>query len=157
MNPPKNKYFNYVIDTAAQLLPDIPLDFTGYDELIDELKTFEFSDTNRAWEISQKCNAWCEYISDIKAVIHQKLADAETDKKVIISLASSKADDKKVANGDRLANKDPDVVKIRKYRNFLEALLQLLEDKHQFLIQSHYFTKMTCDWSLKCTSNNTNK
>lgn len=156
MNPPKNKYFNYMIKTGTELLPDVSLDFTGYDELIESLKQFNYSDTASAWEISQQCNAWCEYIADLKAIIHQKLADAETDKKVVISIASSKADDKKVANGDRLANKEPEVVKIRKYRNFLEALLQLLEDKHQFLIQSHYFTRMTCDWSTKCT-NNTNK
>lgn len=153
MNPPKNQYFNYMIETANSLDLGFSLDFTGYEALIESLKSFKYEDTKRAWEISQECNAWCEYIADLKAIIQQKLADAETDKKEIIADASSRADDKKVANGDRLANKDPEVVKIRKYRNFLEALLQLLEDKHQFLVQSHYFTRMTCEWSTRCSTN----
>lgn len=156
MNPPKNKYFDQMIKMANEANLGLCFDFTGYEQLVDQLKNFKLADTESAWEISQQCNAWCEYIADLKALVQQKLADAETDKKLIIAEASAKADDKKVANGDRLANKDSNVVQIRKYRNFLEALLQLLEDKHQFLIQSHYFARMTCDWSVKCLTN-TNK
>lgn len=152
MNPPKNIYFEQLLKNVEKPCKErgIILDFTGYDDLVERLKNFTIDNLNEAWEISKECNAWCEYFGDIKAIIQQELANIEADKKSIISASSVKADSAKVANGERLANSDPEVVAIRKKRNSFEALLGLLEDKLQFLIQSHYFARSTCDWSQKC-------
>lgn len=149
MIPPKNKYFEQLLKAAEKTCAEqgIILDFTGYDDLIEKLKNFKIDDTKMAWQIAQECNAWCEYIGDIKAVIKRELADAETDKKSVISKASTAADSVKVANGERLANGNAEVVSIRKKRNMLEALYDMLEDKLNFLIQSHYFARLTCEWS----------
>lgn len=154
MNPPKNFYFNKLLKAAEGVCKqhDIVLNFDGYDDLIAKLQNFNFNNSSEAWEIAKECNAWCEYIGDIKAVIKQELANAETDKKAIISKVSTEKDPSKVANGERLANSCEDVVAIRKQRNTFEALYEMLDDKLQFLIQSHYFARATCEWSNKCST-----
>ena len=149
MQPPVNKYFTSMIERSKDVCQKygIYIDFQGYDDLIEKLKNLKFGDFEKAWELSKECNAWCEYIGDCKSSVNMALLNAETDKKSIVSAVSSKADKNKVANGERLANADKDVVNIRKERNQLEALLKLLEDKQQFLIQSHYFARLTCNWT----------
>lgn len=64
-----------------------------------------------------------------------------------VATASANADSNKVANGDRLANKDDAVISIRKKRNCIESLCELLDSKIQFLERSHYLCKKTFEWN----------
>lgn len=127
----------------------LTLNFDGYQETINRYERMNKSNINDVWEIGQELNAWSEYLSDLRAVVSHLLKDTETEKKSIIAMASINADTSKVANGNRLANRDTAVIEIRKKRNALEAILSLLDSKITFLDKAYYYCKGTCEWATK--------
>lgn len=155
----KMNYFQDLVTKAYQYLKEdgITLSFEGYTETILEYSNLKESDKEKAWELARDLNAWSEYFSSLANLLQKEYLDAMTDKQSTQALASFKADQKKVANGDRLSNKDPDVIFIRKKRNVLKALYDELEAKVKFLERAHYHCKATYDWSQKNPPMNQNQ
>lgn len=156
--PPRNlldngkeilSYFQLLLFDAAEPLKKygLSVDITGYEEMINEFETLRLEDYLKAWDMSQELNAWSDYLSDIRSNCKRVLRDIETDKMSLKAEASELADKTKVANGDRLANKDKTVISIRKERNAVEALCDLLDAKIQFLERAHYMAKKTFEWN----------
>lgn len=151
MRPPKlpieNKenYFNKLIEEVKNYFP-FELNFSGFNETVEEYENLDSTDYKKSWELSRDLNVWGEYFSELKSVTEKLYLDAETDKKKIFAEASINKDVTKVANGDRLANKDDSVIKIRKKRNALKAFSLALESKIDFCYRIHHHCKATCNW-----------
>lgn len=124
---------------------NITLNFRGYNETIEAYKNLKEDDTKLAWELSRDLNAWSEYFADVANLIQKLYLDADTEKIEVLAIASFEADDKKVANGERLANKDERVVHIRKKRNTLQSFYDELQSKVKFLERAHYHCKATAE------------
>lgn len=159
-NPPKlpltinqkaTSYFDFLISSVSETFREygMELRFDGYEKTIDEYSELKHNDFEKAWKLAQELNAWSEYISSIRSNARKMLQDAETEKLSVIASASILADNAKVANGDRLANKDEKVIAIRRHRNAIEAFVEELDAKISFLERAHYFCKTTCDWQQK--------
>lgn len=133
---------------------DLPLDFSGYEETIHTFTSLSHDDFETSYTLAEELFAWSDYINNLKSLTKKLLLDAETDKISEIATASVKADSEKVANGERLANKDENVISIRKKRNALEAFYDLLEAKSNLLNQAFYFCKSTCEWDKRLNPNN---
>lgn len=127
----------------------IKLNFDGYEETVSRYENMKKTDLSEVWEIGQELNAWSEYLSDVRGIIKLLLKDAETEKLSVIATASISADTNKVANGNRLANRDLTVINVRKKRNAFESMLSLLDSKIAFLDKAYYYCKGTCEWASK--------
>lgn len=148
-------YFDALILQVKDIYEEaeLPLDFTGYEETISQFTVLEHDNFEISYELAQELLAWNDYINNLKSLTKKLLLDAETDKISEIAQASIKADSNKVANGERLANKDSNVINARKKRNSLEAFYDLLEAKSLLLNQAFYFCKSTCEWGTKLNPN----
>lgn len=156
MLPPKNlnygckkSYFEFLLDEASPILIDykFQIDITGYAQTVEKLNKLTLHDYASSWELSLELNSWSDYLSDILSNCRCILRNLETEKMAKVATASANADSNKVANGDRLANKDEAVISIRKKRNCIESLCELLDSKIQFLERSHYLCKKTFEWN----------
>lgn len=146
-------YFMLLVNTVSDIFEaeGIHLNFEGYEDTVENYRNLKYNDFNRSWELAQELNAWSEYIASIRSNTRKMLQDAETDKMSTIATASVLADGAKVANGDRLANKDENVIAIRRKRNAIEAFCEELDAKIAFLERAHYFCKTTCEWQHKAS------
>jgi len=144
-------YFQHLASLAKDYLQvdGVSLNFTGYNETIVDYANLEESDLPSAWKLTKELNAWSEYFSGLANLIQKMYLDSETDKIEVIAISSLEADSVKVANGERLANKDKRVVNARKKRNTLKSFHDELESKIKFLERAHYHCKSTCDWANK--------
>lgn len=156
-NPPKfplkingkeTTYFDFLVNSVLEIFTEQGMDlrFDGYDETIAAYRELKHDDFTGAWNLAQELNAWSEYMSSIRSNARKLLQDAETEKLSTVATASVLADNAKVANGDRLANKDESVIAIRRRRNSIEAFVDELDAKISFLERAHYFCKTTCEW-----------
>jgi len=141
----ESTYFDILVQLARQYVEKdgIQLDFSGYKETLMEYANLKEQDKKRAWVLARDLNAWAEYFSSLANLIQKLYLDAETDKISAQAIASYEADPRKVANGDRLSNKNPQVIEARKKRNILKALYDELEAKVKFLERAHYHCKIT--------------
>ena len=149
-------YFDKLVEYVSNYLKedDIYLSFDGYTETILEYNNLKENDFSRAWELTKKINAWTEYFSSISNLIQKLYLDSETTKIETQAIASFSSDSIKVANGDRLANKDSSVVNARKKRNTLKSFYDELESKIKFMERAYYHCKATCDWATKPNQQN---
>lgn len=131
----------------------INLNFHGYKKTIFEYSSLIDSNTQRAWELARDLNMWSEYLSDIASITQKLLLDSETTKIEQIAVSSYEADNVKVANGDRLANKDIRVVNARRKRNAFKAFYSELEAKVNFLERAYYHCKNTFEWNNQSKGN----
>lgn len=148
-------YFEYLVDLVKPHFEElnIKLDFAGYKDTIDIYSNLKDDDVIVAWKLSRDLNMWSEYFSDLANTVNKFLLDSETDKIEQIAVSSYEADSTKVANGDRLANKDMRVVSVRKKRNAFKAFYQELDTKIKFLERAYYHCKATCDWNYSSNKN----
>lgn len=148
-------YFQILVRSASKYLKEkgIELNFKGYTETIIEYTNLQEHEVDKAWRLSQELNAWAEYFSSLANLVQKLYLDAETEKDEIKSIASFHADEKTVSNGNRLSNKDPQVVAARKKRNALKALYEELDAKVQFLIRAHYHCKTTYETFARTNAN----
>jgi len=144
-NKNKVSYFEVLLNDAKEILLEnnLYIDLTGYKETMEKLLNLKMKDYDSAWELCQELNAWSDYLSDIRSNCKKILNNLEADKMSIIAEASINADSTKVSNGDRLANKDKSVVDIRKKRNIMESLCNLLDAKIEYMERAHYVCKKT--------------
>lgn len=166
--PPKNplinnngvniNYFEKLIEISSEYLEKdgIKLSFDGYRETLDDYTTLKEDDTSKAWSLIKELNSWSEYFSSVANLIQKLYLDSETDKIETQAIASIEADATKVANGERLSNKDPKVINARKKRNTLKSLHSELESKIKFLERAYYHCKSTCEWANRTIYPNTN-
>lgn len=134
----------------------ITLQFDGYKQTVKDYSALVPTDINKCWELSRDFNMWGEYFSDLKALAEKLYLDVETDKKKEYSLASIKEDANKVANGDRLANKNPTVVALRRDRNLLQSFITALTSKIDYCYKCHHHCKATCAWEKQMGSPGSN-
>ena len=151
INQKEMTYFDFLVNSVKDIFLEhgLELRFDGYDETIQTYKELKRNDLDGAWKLAQELNAWSEYLSSIRSNARKMLQDTETEKLSIIATASILADNSKVANGDRLANKDEAVIAVRRRRNAIEAFADELDAKISFLERAHYFCKTTCEWHHK--------
>lgn len=144
-NENNQSYFDTLLENAKPILDEnnITVDISGYKETMNSLAALKLSDYNAAWQLSLELNAWSDYLSDIRSNCKRILNNLEAEKMSIIATASLVADKVKVSNGDRLANKDEKVVEIRKKRNTMESLCELLDSKIAYMERAHYLCKKT--------------
>lgn len=152
----ENKQISYFQYLYIQVKPyvesyGINLSFKGYQNTLNEYQNINFKDTNSIWNLANDLNSWSEYMSDVANVVQKLLLDSETEKIGIISKVSIESDSKKVASGDRIANKDERVIAVRKKRNALKSFYSQLESKIEFLERAYHHCKSTYDW--QCRSN----
>lgn len=145
VNGTDRSYFELLVLIANDYLKEdgIKLNFQGYKETIVEYANLKEHETEKAWRLAKDLNTWSEYFSSVANLIQKTYLDAETDKQSAQSIASFDADPNKVANGDRLSNKDTRVISARKKRNALKSLYEELEAKVKFLERAHYHCKST--------------
>lgn len=148
-------YFDNLVEMVRPFFNEIniKLNFDGYKKTIETYSNLDDDDAKLAWKLSRDLNMWSEYFADLSNVVLKLLLDSETDKIEQIAVASFEADNGKVANGDRLANKDKRVVFIRKKRNSFKAFNLELESKVKFLDRAYYHCKATCDWNYNPKNN----
>ncbi len=144
-------YFEKLMRYALDYLKEdgIKLTFEGYTDTIKDYASLQEDEIDKAWRLAKELNAWTEYFSSISNLIQKLYLDSETSKKEVQATVSLNADSVKVANGDRLSNKDPNVVMARRKRNALKAVHDELEAKISFLERAYYHCKSTCDWANK--------
>lgn len=140
-------YFELLARKVMPILKEdgIPLTFEGYSQTLIDYREMKLENTKIAWEIARDLNAWSDYFSELANLIQKLYLDSETIKNEIISLSSIESDATKVANGNRLANKDKRVVNARMRRNLLKAFHSELESKVEFLKRGHYHAKATSE------------
>jgi hypothetical protein len=144
-------YFEKLVRMASEYLrkDGINLSFEGYTSTLIDYANMQEHEVDKAWRLTKELNAWSEYFSSIANLIQKMSLDAETDKIEVQATSSIEADAMKVANGERLSNKDPRVIEARKRRNTLKALHDELEAKIKFLERGYYHCKATCEWANK--------
>lgn len=144
-------YFEKLAQMTSEYLQEenIALNFKGYKDTIAEYASLEEQDKEKAWRLAKEINAWSEYFAGISNLIQKLALDAETDKIEIQSMVSIESDGVKVANGDRLSNKDHRVVYARKKRNSLKSFYDAIESEIKFLERAYYHCKATYDWANK--------
>lgn len=149
----ETNYFEMLARWASEYLKKdgIQLNFKGYKETLLEYANVNEDQLEQLWKLAKELNTWAEYFSSIANLIQKMYLDAETEKNEVKSSASVRADEKKVANGDRLSNKDEAVVSARKKRNTLKSFFEELEAKVKFLERAHYHCKATYDAKTKAT------
>lgn len=137
-------YFQLLCEEANKYIPHINLDFTGYEQLVEQYAEVSEHDSDANYELSKVFNAWFEYFSEVANVIQNQFLDAETDKLSIQAERSILASDKNVSAGDRKANTDPDVISARKKRNALKSLYDSLMARGDFCEKAFYQCKHHC-------------
>ena len=160
--PPKKplkdtqSYFEYIITKVSPYFTQlgIELDFTGMDELIKEFEDVDFKNIGGSYDLAVKSASWIDYLISMKAIAYEELQNLETDKMAKLAMASFKADNNKVANGDRLANMDKEVIDVRRKRNEIETFYNLVCDKIDFLEKMHYLCKSSCEWNTRGRKDN---
>lgn len=150
-------YFEKLVRYALDYLKEdgIVLNFKGYTDTLKKYSSLQEEESDKAWELTKELNAWSEYFSSLSNLIQKLYLDSDTDKIEVQAIASLEADAVKVANGERLANKDKAVVNARKKRNTLKAFYDELESKIRFLERAYYHCKSTCEWASKLNNYNT--
>ena len=140
-------YFEHLMIQIGKILKEdnstIQLNFKGFRELLSEYSELKIDSYEKAWELARDFNMWAEYFSGIANLIQKEYLDSETKKTELQSIASFDADSTKVANGDRLSNKDERVVKARNSRNAYKAFYDELMNMLSFLERGHYHCKST--------------
>lgn len=149
VNDTPTDYFQHLTEMVKPNFEEvgIKLNFSGYKETILEYASLKDSDTDKAWQLARDLNMWSEYFSDISNITQKLLLDSETTKIEQIAISSFESDNVKVANGDRLANKDERVVNARRIRNAFKSFFSELEAKVDFLERAYYHCKNTCEWN----------
>jgi hypothetical protein len=148
--PPKNPvqgkftYFDVLCANAQPYMPNTPLNFEGYNELVDAYVVLSDLDTHANYRMAVDFNAWFEYIANIANVVQNAYLDAETEKLQTVSTSSLNASEKSVAAGDRKANTDPEVIIARKKRNALKSLYDALIARQEFCEKAFYQCKYNC-------------
>jgi len=138
-------YFQFLALNVKDYLYEygIILDFSGLQDTLKKYENMEEDNLEYIWELLKELNAWTDYFSSLANLVQKIYLDSETEKLEIQAIVSIREDPKKVANGDRLANKDAEVVKIRKKRNALKAFYDELVNKVEFLNRAYYHCKIT--------------
>lgn len=140
-------YFEYLlICTRGRLQVDnkkLILKADGFRELKKEYGELKVDDFKKAWELAKQFNMWAEYFSGMANTIQKEFLDSNTHKQKIQAESSFDADSVKVANGDRLSNKDDRVVNARTGRNMYKSFYDSLTKMVEFLERSHYHCKST--------------
>lgn len=151
----KQDYFDKLIEEIEPYFTKngLGLKFEGYKDTVQAYSDLKSSDLDKCWELSRDFNMWGEYFSDLKALVEKLFLDAETEKKKEYATASLAEDSKKVANGDRLANKNPTVIALRRDRNLLQAFITSLTAKIDFCYKCHHHCKNTFSIEKQILSN----
>lgn len=151
----KINYFQKLAEIAKPYLDQkkIRLDFSGYGTTLEEYRSLEDSDIDKAKKLAIELNSWSEYVSSLANLIQKIYLDSETNKNEVISAISYHSDGKSVSNGDRLANQNKKVVNARKERNILKPLYEELNNKVNFLNRAYYHCKQTIEWEMKIREN----
>lgn len=131
---------------------NMSLNFYGWKETKLKYAKLKDGDYQLAWTVMEEMNLWADYFSSCANLVQKFYLDSETKKIEIQSIVSVEADSKKVANGDRLANKDKRVVTARKNRNGLKALYDDLQAKVKFCERCHYQAKSMYEVYVKYTN-----
>ena len=140
-------YFGFLARTVHPIAKkyDMSLNFKGWQDTKLEYANLKDGNYTVAWKVMEEMNLWADYFSSCANVVQKLFLDSETDKIEIQAIASAEADNVKVANGDRLANKDIRVINARKDRNGLKALYEDLQAKVKFCERCHYQAKSMYD------------
>lgn len=158
--PPQNPiggargYFDLLSSECSKYLEEIPLDFSGYDVLVDNYLSVSENDSDANYELSKSFNAWFEYFAELSNLIQNKYLDSEADKLMVSATKSILANDKNVSAGDRKANTDVDVMFARKKRNALKSLYDALVARQDFCEKAFYQCKHHCLNQFEQASNN---
>lgn len=152
LNPIKldNKEMDYFELLARMVYPivqryDVPLNFEGWVSTKKDYANMKDGNYTVAWKVMEEMNLWADYFSSCANMVQKLFLDSETTKIEMQAIASVEADKTKVANGDRLANKDKRVIDARKDRNALKALYEDLQAKVKFCERCHYQAKSMYD------------
>lgn len=152
-------YFVFLARTVNPIVNkyDMALNFAGWQET--KLNYSNLSDGNYtlAWKVMEEMNLWADYFSSCANLVQKLFLDSETDKIEMQAIASAEADTVKVANGNRLADKDKRVINARKDRNGLKALYEDLQAKVKFCERCHYQAKSMYDLYTRFVLQNTEK
>lgn len=136
---------------------DMNLNFAGWQDTKLDYANLKDADVKMAWKVMEEMNLWADYFSSCSNTIQKLFLDSETEKIEIQAIASNEADNVKVANGERLANKDKRVVTARMDRNGLKALHEDLQAKVKFCERCHYQAKSMYDVYTRSMLQDTNK
>ena len=155
-NGKNGNYFQMLCMLAKPYLDEdgISLNFEGYSNTIEEYTNLSDFELEKAWGLAKDLNAWSEYLSDVANLIQKMYLDSETAKLAKQAESSILNDATKVANGDRLSNKDEVVIRSRKKRNALKSFYDELTGKIDFLNRAYYHCKSTYDLSKRMPVNN---
>ena len=150
----KYSYFDMLCADAQKYIPEVPLVFDGYEELLDKYVTLSDLDSNANFEKSKEFQAWFDYISGLANRIQNAFLDAETDKLQVFSQKSLDSSEKNVSAGDRKANTEPEVIMVRKKRNALKSLYDALVARQDFCEKAFYQCKYNCMESVERSGGN---
>lgn len=150
----KYSYFDMLCADAQKYIPEVPLVFDGYEELLDKYVTLSDLDSNANFEMSKEFQAWFDYISGLANRIQNAFLDAETDKLQVFSQKSLDSSEKNVSAGDRKANTEPEVIMVRKKRNALKSLYDALVARQDFCEKAFYQCKYNCMESVERSGGN---
>ena len=141
-------YFDKLVEEIRPLFEGkgITLDFSGYKETVNKYSAVNSTDFEQLWELSRDFNMWGEYFSELQSLVEKLFLDGEVDEKKEFATASVSEDVKSVANGDRIANKNKEVVNARRYKNLMKSFLLNLESKIDFAYKCHHHCKGACNW-----------
>lgn len=121
------------------------LNFEGLNELLELYNDIDFDDTALCVKFSRSFNLWAMYVSSIKGASKKFWLDSSSLRIAQTAIASKNADEKSVANGDRCANKDQNVINARCSENSFESFHNALGELEEFLIRCHYEVKLFCE------------
>lgn len=150
----KYSYFDMLCADAQKYIPQIPLRFDGYEDLLDKYMALSDLDSNANFEMSKEFQAWFDYIAGLANRIQNAFLDAETDKLQVFSQKSLDSSEKNVSAGDRKANTEPDVIIARKKRNALKSLYDALVARQDFCEKAFYQCKYNCMESVERSGGN---
>lgn len=145
-------YFNFLKDKVAEDFgkqningKQFELNFEGLNELLDLYNKIDFDNLELCVRFSRSFNLWAMYICSIRSITKKFWLDSSTLRIAKTAIASKKADEKSVANGDRCANKDENVIKARYTENSFESFYNALKQLEDFIIRCHYEVKLFCE------------
>lgn len=141
------KYLNFLADKCKCIFLkyEIIFNINGIDDIIERYSNV--NDTTKKSDIlsiSKDLNKWCLHIGELSSIVSYVLMDIGSEKKLKtakISLESSK----KITEGTKIAEQNPDVIELLKMQGLLEALKKALEANRDFFERAYYQTKMLLD------------
>lgn len=140
-------YFEYLLLVTRKQLKtnnsNLSLKADGLRALLTDYSSLKRTDYEKAWELAKDFNLWADYFSGMANTIQKEFLDSNTKKIKIQAEASFDADSTKVANGDRLSNKNSLVVDARTNRNTFKSFHDGLLKTVEFLERAHYHCKST--------------